>query len=127
MSDINSFKQVMKQWIAVDNQIRSENQALKTLRTERNQLTQTACNIIKANNWETKKIEAPDSKIVFINKKDYPPLTFAFLEKHLAEIIPDPENVKLIITHLKNKREPKVTADLKRMLNNRIDGGYETE
>ncbi len=127
MSDINNFKQVMKQWIAVDNKIRIENQNLKTLRTERNQLTQTACSIIKANSWETKKIEAPDSKIVFVNKKEYTPLTFAFLEKHLAEIIPEPENVKLIITHLKNKREPKVTADLKRMLNNRIDGGYETE
>ncbi len=127
MSDINNFKQVMKQWIIVDNQIRSENQSLKTLRTERAQLTQTACNIIKLNNWETKKIEAPDSKIMFVNKKEYPPLTFAFLEKHLAEIIPEPENVKLIITHLKNKREPKVTADLKRLLNNRVDGGYETE
>lgn len=117
----------MKQWITIDNQIRSENQTLKSLRIERSKLTQTACSIIKTNSWETKKIEAPDSKIMFVNKKEYPPLTFSFLEKHLAEIIPEPENVNMIITHLKNKREPKVTPDLKRLLNNRIDGGYETE
>lgn len=124
MSDINEFKTVMKNWIIVDNQIKAASQTLKTLRQERAQLTKTACDTIQSNHWETKKIEATDSKISFIIKKEYPTLSFAFIEKHLAEIIPDPENIKLIISHLKNKREPKSMPDLKRVYN---DGGYETE
>jgi hypothetical protein len=124
MSDINEFKTVMKNWISVDNQIKAATQSLKALRSERAQLTQTVCKTIQTNHWETRKIEAADSQISFTMKKEYPALTFTFLEKHLAEIIPDPDNIKLIVSHLKNKREPKSVPDLKRVYN---DGGYETE
>jgi hypothetical protein len=127
MSDINNFKQIMKQWITVDDQIREATRSLKVLRNERTHLTESACNIITTNKWESRKIEAADSQITFALKKDYPALTFAFLEKHLAEIIPNADDVKQIVLHLKNKREPKFSPDLKRRHNNRIDGGYETE
>lgn len=126
MTDIDNFKQVMKQWIAVDNKIRSANATLKTWRNERSQLSQNACSIIQSNHWETKKIEAPDSQISFTIKKEYPPLTFAFIEKHLADIVPDPEHIKVIISHLKSKREPKSMPDLKRIISGN-NGGYETE
>lgn len=127
MSDIDDFKKVMKQWISTDDQIRSLSVELKQLRQERNRLTQNACKIIQTNHWETRKIEAIDSQISFNFKKEYSTISFAFIEKHLAEIIPDPDNVARIITHLRNKREVRAVPDLKRVLNNRIDGGYETE
>ncbi len=127
MTDINNFKQIMKQWITVDDQIRVATRELKLLRNERTQLTNTACEIIQTNKWESRKIEAADSQITFAFKKDYPALTFAFLEKHLAEIIPNADDITKIILHLKSKREPKNLPDLKRRHNNRVDGGYETE
>ena len=50
----------------------------------------------------------------YVEKKEYSPLTFGFLEKHLGKIMTDPNQVEYVIQYLKEQREVKTTNDLKR-------------
>ena len=61
---------------------------------------------------------------------------YSFLEKYLADIIPDEKNVEYIIEYLKSKRETKKTPDLKRIFKKgmkrgtakaRESSGYESD
>ncbi len=113
--DVTNLETSLKNWIRLDTQIRVANQQLRTLRKEHDQITSSVCKFIQDNKMENRKIETTDSKIEFYEKKSHTSLSYGFLEKYLADIIPDEKNVEYIIEYLKSKRETKKTPDLKRI------------
>ena len=134
--DITNLETSLKNWIRLDTQIRVANQQLRTMRKEHDQITTTVCNFIQDNKMENRKIETTDSKIEFYEKKSHASLSYGFLEKYLADIIPDDKNVEYIIEYLKSKRETKKTPDLKRIFKKgmkrgtakvRESSGYESD
>ncbi len=134
--DITNLETSLKNWIRLDTQIRLANQQLRTLRKEHDQITFTVCKFIQDNKMENRKIETTDSKIEFYEKKSHASLSYGFLEKYLADIIPDEKNVEYIIEYLKSKRETKKTPDLKRIFKKgmkrgtakvRESSGYESD
>lgn len=134
--DITNLEASLKNWIRLDTQIRVANQQLRTLRKEHDQITLTVCNFIQEHKMENRKIETTDSKIEFYEKKSHASLSYSFLEKYLADIIPDEKNVEYIIEYLKSKRETKKTPDLKRIFKKgmkrgtakaRESSGYESD
>jgi hypothetical protein len=46
-------------------------------------------------------------------EKDYSPLSYGYIEKKLAEIIPDKSRVEYIIKYLKDNREITVSQELR--------------
>jgi hypothetical protein len=52
-------------------------------------------------------------QIQLVEKKDYSPLTFSYIEERLAEIIEDEDQVDFIINYLRDHREINVYSDLK--------------
>ena len=62
-------------------------------------------------------IEISDGELRFFEKKEYTPLSFGYIEKRLHEIIADDEQVKLIVSYLKDKREVNTSLDIKRHYN----------
>jgi hypothetical protein len=85
---------------------------------------------MKTNGWQNKKINTGDSIITYCEKNETSSLTFTYLEKCLAEIMPEKEKVQFIIKYLKDKREVKRTTDLRRVFNKAKEndtGGDETE
>jgi dihydroorotase len=48
----------------------------------------------------------------------FEPLTFKYIEKTLGEVIKNESQVKLIMEHLKLKRETKIVSEIKRLYNN---------
>lgn len=113
--DVTNLETSLKNWIRLDTQIRVANQQLRTLRKEHDQITLSVCKFIQDHKMENRKIETTDSKIEFYEKKSHTSLSYGFLEKYLADIIPDEKNVEYIIEYLKSKRETKKTPDLKRI------------
>ena len=57
-------------------------------------------------------------KLKFTNTKVPEPLTFKYLEKTLGEVIKNENQVKLIMEHIRQKREIKVVPEIKRFSNN---------
>jgi hypothetical protein len=135
MSEL-SFEDRVRHWTVLDNKIRLANSQIKEMRTTRDNLSKTVCEYMKQNGLDSRKIEIADSKIEVYEKKEYSSITMGYLEKRLAEIIPEEESVKYILQYLRDKRDIKKSIDLKRTFNKGMkkgtakaneSSGYETE
>jgi len=113
-----SFENNIKQWIAVDNQLKTLNDKMKTLRDTRNALSGNITDYAKNNNLSNSTVNVGDEKLKFVNSKVQSPLTFKFLEKTLGEVIRNEVQAKLIVDQIKDKRETKIVPEIKRFSNN---------
>lgn len=134
--DLTNFETSLKKWIQLDTQIRLANLKLREWRNDQDKLSKSACEFIRENKMENRKIETSDSKIEYFEKKSHSSLSYSFLEKYLADIIPDEKSVDYIIEYLKSKRETKKSFELKRTFNKGMkrgtakaqeSSGYESE
>ncbi len=113
-----SFENNIKQWISVDNQLKTLNDKMKTLRDTRNALSGNITDYAKQNNLSNSTLNVGDEKLKFVNSKVQSPLTFKFLEKTLGEVIRNEVQAKLIVDQIKDKRESKIVPEIKRFSNN---------
>jgi len=112
------FENQINQWIQTDNRLKELNEQTKELREKRNYLEKTITTYATSNNLSRSIIEINGSKLKFTNTRVPEPLTFKYLEKSLSEIIKNENQVKLIIEHIKQKREVKIVPEIKRFSNN---------
>ena len=102
-----SFENQIQQWVSLDNQLKQLNEKSKELREKRNSLEQNITNYASSNNLSNAVIQISDGKLKFANTKVPEPITFKYLEKTLGEIIKNEAQVKLIMEHIKQKRNIK--------------------
>jgi hypothetical protein len=113
-----SFENQIQQWVSIDNQIKLLNEKMKDLRNTKNELSNNITNYAKSNNLSNSTIEIGDGKLKFINTKQTEPITLKYLEKTLGEVIKNESQVKIIMEHIKSKRESKIVPEIKRYFNN---------
>ena len=113
-----SFENQLQQWVIIDNQLKILNEKTRELREKRNSLTTNITNYASNNSLSNKLIQISDGKIKITNSKIVEPLTFKYIEKTLGEVIKNETHVKMIIEHLKQKRESKIVPEIKRFSNN---------
>jgi hypothetical protein len=63
---------------------------------------------------EHSKIKLSDGELRLYDKKEYSPLTFGYIEKTLAKIIQDHEQLDYVVKYLKENREITTISDIKR-------------
>jgi len=110
-----SFENQIQTWVQLDNQIKQLSEKTKELREKRNLLEQSILsnNIIQ----NTNSIPISDGKLKITNTKVTEPLTFTYLEKSLGEIIQNETQIKIIMEHVKQKRNTKTIQEIKRFTN----------
>ena len=113
-----SFENNIQKWVAVDNQLKSLNDKMKTLRETRNTLSVDITNYAEKNKLSNSTVNIGDEKLKFVNTKVQAPLTFKFLEKTLGEVIRNEIQAKIIVDQIKDKREIKIVPEIKRFSNN---------
>ena len=113
-----SFEGQIQQWVQLDNQLKQINEKVKDLREKRNTLEQNITTYAASNNLTNSTVQISDGKLKFANTKIQEPLTFKYLEKTLNEVIKNESQVKLIIEHIRQKREIKIVPEIKRFSNN---------
>jgi len=113
-----SFESQIQQWVSVDNQLKNLNDKVKELREKRNNLEENLTNYAYNNNLSNSTIQISDGKLKFCKTRVPEPLTFKYLEKSLSEIIKNESQLKIIMDHLKNKRNIKTVEEIKRLYNN---------
>ena len=107
----------IKKWVVADTQLKIVNEKTKKLREYKNNLTDNITKYIEDKNIKTTKIQISDGELRFYNKKEYSPLSFTYIEKCLAEIIPEQSHVEYIIEYLKENRETTNEMDIRRVYN----------
>jgi hypothetical protein len=113
-----SFEGNIQQWVSVDNQLKQLNEKTKELRERRNALEENITTYVNNNNMSNATVQISDGKLKFTNTKISEPLTFKYLEKTLGEVIKNEAQVKLIMEHIKQKRNTKVIQEIKRFSTN---------
>jgi hypothetical protein len=113
-----SFEQHIQQWVSIDNQMKQLTDQIKNLRDRKNTLNDAIFNHVDNSNLANSVIQISDGKIKFIKTKDTQVLTFKYLETCLHEIIKNEDQVNKIIEYIKNKRDVKYVAEIKRFYNN---------
>jgi hypothetical protein len=108
------FIENVKKWVLIDSQLKIVNEKTRKMRTIKNGLTDEICIYMTENNLKNNKISISDGELKIYEKKEYSQLTFGYIEKCLAEIIPEKTNVEYIINYLKEKREITVSNDIRR-------------
>jgi len=108
------FVENIQKWVIADKQLKHIAEKTKEIRELKNQTSTDICQYIQSNNLSSTKIELSDGELKIYDKKEYPPLSFGYIEERLAEIIPDKSHVNFIIQHLKDNREIKSSPDIRR-------------
>ena len=115
---MTSFENQIKHWVQLDNQLKELNEQVKGLREKRNILEKNIITYSSSNGLSNSSIQVSNDKLKFVNTKVPEPLTFKYLERTLGEIIKNENQVKIIMEHIKQKREIKVVSEIKRFSNN---------
>ena len=112
------FATQVRKWVLLDTQLKIIHDKSKTIRDEKQELSSKICQHLENSGNAHRKIMIHDGNLKVYEKKEYSPLTFTFLEKHLGKIMSDPNQVEYVIQYLKEQREIKTSNDLKRSYKN---------
>lgn len=115
---MEEFQEDIKQWVALDTQLKLITDKAKDVRNERNEKSDTIMEFVDDNNLSSSIIKISDGKLRFTTNKQTAPLTLGFLEKCLMELFNNEEKVVQIMDYVKDKREIKYNNDIKRYYNN---------
>jgi hypothetical protein len=113
-----SFEENIKKWVALDNQLKTLTDKTKQLRDEKNSMEETIMNYVETNKLTNATINITDGKLRFVSTKQTPPLTLKYVEDCLSKCIGNAGQVKQIMQVIKDSREVKYSADIKRYVNN---------
>jgi hypothetical protein len=113
-----SFENQIQQWVSIDNQLKQINENVKELREKRNTLENNITNYASLNNLSNASIKISDGRLKFTNTRVPEPITLKYLEKTLGGVIKNESQVKLIMEHIKQKRNIKIVPEIKRFSNN---------
>ena len=112
-----SFEENIKKWVWIDNQLKSVNERVKQLRDEKNTMEETIMTYVETNNLSNATINITDGKLRFVSSKQTAPLTLKYVEECLGKCISNPAQVKQVMQVIKENREVKYSADIKRQVN----------
>jgi hypothetical protein len=115
---MDGFQENIKKWVQLDSQLKVINDKAKDVRTQRNELSDDIFDFVETNNLSASTIKISDGKLKFAQTKQTAPISLGFLENCLSEIIKNEEQVTKIMEYIKQQREVKYVADIKRVYNN---------
>lgn len=109
-----SFEENIKKWVALDNQLKTLNERTKQMRDEKNNLEEGIMSYVETNKLSNATVTISDGKLRFVNSKQTAPLTLKYVEECLSKCIGNQTQVTQIMKVIKDSREVKYSADIKR-------------
>jgi hypothetical protein len=109
-----SFEENIKKWVALDNQLKTVNERVRQMRDEKNTLEEGIMTYVETNKLTNATVNISDGKLRFVTAKQTAPLTLKHVEECLSKCIGNENQVAQIMRVIKESREVKYTADIKR-------------
>jgi len=116
-SIVSSFDKQIQRWIEIDNKLKKMNSEVKTMRESKNDIEASIMEIVNNKKLLNTSIATADGRLRFIETKTSNPLSLAFIEQCMHEIIPNNSQVQHILKYIKEKREIKINSEIKRYYN----------
>jgi len=116
------FVENVKKWATLDKHLKLLNEKTREIRSQKNDLGDSICDYLENSGTSHKPIELSDGSIKMTERREYEPLTFAYVEECLDTIISDKSHVDLIMDYLHEHREVKIVNELKRTYRKPVDG-----
>lgn len=113
----------IKRWVELDNKIKESAEEVRDIRTEKAVINDEILDIIEQKQLEKATVNISDGKLRFVAAKHTAPLTLAYVEKCLGELITNGKQVEQIMTYIKKNRETKTTMEIKRVYNAKPGAG----
>lgn len=107
------FVENVQKWVLYDQQLKLIKEKTDKIRETKQLLGSSICTYMEKNGLLHNEIEITNGKLKICEKKEYSPLTFAYVEQSLAKIISDKSHVQFIIQYLKENRQINTVSDLK--------------
>jgi hypothetical protein len=109
-----SFEENIKKWVALDNQLKTLNEKTKQVRDDKNNLEEGIMTYVETNKLSNATVNISDGKLRFVSSKQTAPLTLKYVEECLSKCIGNESQVTQIMKVIKESRDVKYTADIKR-------------
>jgi hypothetical protein len=116
----------IKRWVELDNKIKETSEEVKDIRTEKSVINDEIIEIIEEKKLEKATVNITDGKLRFVATKHTSPLTLAYIEKCLSELITNGKQVEQIMSYIKKNRESKTTTEIKRVYNSKPGANAES-
>lgn len=107
----------IKRWVELDNKIKETSEEVRDIRTEKAVINDEILEIIEEKKLEKATVNITDGKLRFVSTKHTAPLTLAYIEKCLGDLITNGKQVEQIMAYIKKNRESKTTMEIKRVYN----------
>lgn len=111
---MSEFSDKIKDWVHIDNKVKTLFEEIKKLRSSRNQLTTHIFDYATEHNLEHAVIQISDGKLKFQQTRVPQSLTLTFIKECLTDCINNQTQVEQIIDYIKQKRNIKYSNDIKR-------------
>ena len=108
------FSEQIKQWVTIDNQLKSLNDKVKDLRSQRSAITENIMEYVDTHQLNNSVVKISDGRLRFATTTQNSPLTFKHVEDCLNKCIQDEDDVKKIMKLIKDTRQSKSVSDIKR-------------
>lgn len=108
-----TFVENVQKWLLYEQQLKLVSEKSKQIRESKNKTTEYLCQYMEKHGLSHNKIKISDGELKMVEKKDYSPLTYGYVEECLAKIITEKENVGFIMEYLKNNREIKISKEIR--------------
>jgi hypothetical protein len=116
----------IKRWVELDNKIKETSEEVKDIRTEKSVINDEILEIIEEKKLEKATVNITDGKLRFVATKHTSPLTLAYIEKCLGDLITNGKQVEQIMSYIKKNRESKTTMEIKRVYNSKPGANAES-
>ena len=110
----------IKRWVELDNKIKLTSEEVRDVRTEKSVINDEILEIVEEKQLGKATVNISDGKLRFVTSKHTAPLTLAYIEKCLSELITNGKQVEQIMTYIKKNRETKTTMEIKRVYNKKV-------
>lgn len=109
-----TFIENVQKWLLYEQQLKIVSDKVKQIRESKNASAEYICQYMKAHGISQNKIKITDGELKIVEKKEYSPLTYTYVEECLAKIITEKDNVEFIMEYLKQNREIKITHEIRK-------------
>ena len=113
----------IKRWVELDNKIKLTADEVRDIRTEKSVINDEILEIIEEKQLGKATVNISDGKLKFVSAKHTAPLTLAYVEKCLFDLITNGKQVEQIMMYIKKNRETKTTTEIKRVYNTKPGSG----
>lgn len=108
------FQQSIREWVSLDNQIKTLNEQVKELRTKRQHVTSQIMTISDTHGYDNATINISDGTLKLADVSVTSSLTLNYVKACLLECLDNEDKVEEIMEFIKENRPVKNTRDIKR-------------